>query len=159
MIGECKETAADEAAILDYINRFYNENITWMDDEVLYGVKDYWATPKELWDKGAGDCEDIAIAKYFAIKEWIGIKDLYLLYCQDTKTNTRHVVLYVRGKIFDNTEYYLCSIKDRKDLIPLYYFNEDGIYDTNFVKIGNIDRLHPWEKLLKRKEQQDHAHG
>ena len=34
----------------------------------VWGVMDYWETPAEFFQK-SGDCEDFAIAKYFALRD------------------------------------------------------------------------------------------
>jgi len=33
-------------------------SIPYLDDEENYGVADLWATPKQFYTKGRGDCED-----------------------------------------------------------------------------------------------------
>jgi len=53
---------------LEKINSFFNKKIVFVNDTDLYGTKDYWATPVEFLARGAGDCEDYAIAKYFSLK-------------------------------------------------------------------------------------------
>ena len=53
---------------LEKVNRFFNSRIRFANDVDVWGIQDYWATPIEFLCKGAGDCEDFAIAKYFTIK-------------------------------------------------------------------------------------------
>ena len=48
------------------IDRFANA-LPWVEDSILYGQADHWATPAEFLDAEAGDCEDFAIAKYVAL--------------------------------------------------------------------------------------------
>ena len=45
------------------VNEFFNRRIAWGEDQVVWGQLDYWATPMDTLGKGAGDCEDFAIAK------------------------------------------------------------------------------------------------
>ena len=54
----------DERDRLAAVNGFFNQRVAFRDDIEVWGQIDYWATPLELLDKGAGDCEDYAIAKY-----------------------------------------------------------------------------------------------
>ena len=52
---------------LDLVNRFFNTRIRFGEDIAVWGVSEYWATPLETVRQGRGDCEDIAIAKYFTL--------------------------------------------------------------------------------------------
>ncbi len=46
------------------------------------GQKDYWATPEETLRGFKGDCEDIAIAKYFSLlRQGIPLNDCDLRIC------------------------------------------------------------------------------
>ena len=47
--------------------QFFNRRIVFRDDSEVWGQVDHWASPLELLDKGRGDCEDYAIAKYFSL--------------------------------------------------------------------------------------------
>lgn len=53
--------------VLRMINGYFNQ---WPSrkDEALWDLAEYWASPKEFFQKRAGDCEDYAIAKYFALR-------------------------------------------------------------------------------------------
>jgi predicted transglutaminase-like cysteine proteinase len=51
---------------LDLVQRRLNR-LPYRDDMVNWHLIDYWATPDEFLRKG-GDCEDYAIAKYFALR-------------------------------------------------------------------------------------------
>jgi predicted transglutaminase-like cysteine proteinase len=44
------------------------KNFLYETDEATYGKSEYWATPIETIAKGQGDCEDLAILKYYALK-------------------------------------------------------------------------------------------
>ena len=53
---------------LKAVNLFFNKQMRYVEDIDLWRQVDYWETPVEgLW-KGAGDCEDYAIAKYFSLR-------------------------------------------------------------------------------------------
>ena len=49
------------------INDFFNRRLAFRDDVQTWGMPDYWASPLETLERRAGDCEDYAIAKYFAL--------------------------------------------------------------------------------------------
>ena len=52
----------DEAGQLQAVNQFFNRRIAFRDDSEVWGQTDYWASPLEALDKGAGDCEASAFA-------------------------------------------------------------------------------------------------
>ncbi len=55
----------EEQEYLQSVNSFWNRfsNKAGASDKLVWGVEDYWATPKETLDKKAGDCDDVAIGK------------------------------------------------------------------------------------------------
>ena len=55
-------------ALLDAVNNFVNR-VAYRSDEDNYGAADYWASPREFFEKG-GDCEDYVISKYFILKHF-----------------------------------------------------------------------------------------
>ena len=59
--------SADEVTKAREVNDFYNRRIRYDSDEAVWGQLDYWATPLQTLDKGRGDCEDFAIAKYYTL--------------------------------------------------------------------------------------------
>lgn len=64
LIDDPKTTVSD-------INTWCNHNIEYVPDRILYDKQDYWATPEETLEKGAGDCEDIAILKWWILKQML----------------------------------------------------------------------------------------
>ncbi len=84
------------AALLDRVNRTVNAAMTYKSDRAVWGVDDYWATPVEMAQQGAGDCEDFAIAKYWALRS-LGLLDeqMQLVVLQDTRRQLFHAVLVV----------------------------------------------------------------
>lgn len=54
---------------LKTINDYVNKNIRYTTDIQAWGQIDYWATPLETFNNSNGDCEDFAIAKYYALKK------------------------------------------------------------------------------------------
>ncbi|EKO3505846.1 transglutaminase-like cysteine peptidase, partial [Vibrio fluvialis] len=78
---------------LTEVNRFFNQ-LYFVNDDVLWGKTDYWATPLEFLGSNAGDCEDFTIAKYFSLLE-LGVSDkkLRLVYVKAIELNQFHMVL------------------------------------------------------------------
>lgn len=85
-----------ERALLDLVNRKVNSAMRYREDSAVWGRGDYWATPVEMAQKGAGDCEDFAIAKYWLLRS-LGVADsqLQLVVLQDTRRRLFHAVLVV----------------------------------------------------------------
>ena len=101
---------------LRVINGFFN---SWpsKSDQAIYGKAEYWATPEEMMQKGAGDCEDYAISKYLALRylNWPA-KDLWLVLVLDKTKRTHHAVLAAR---YGSTTFILDNLsKPRYLLIP-----------------------------------------
>lgn len=61
-------TGQPEDEQLNAINRFFNQQLSFKEDQRTWQQSDYWATPIEALVKGAGDCEDYALAKYFSLR-------------------------------------------------------------------------------------------
>ena len=91
---------------LQAINAFFNL-VPIGKDLNIYGQEEYWAYPAEFFRKSIGDCEDIAIAKYFALRHLNWPKnDLWLVLIHDLRRKTGHAVVAARHKgsifILDN---------------------------------------------------------
>lgn len=87
---------------LSLINSSVNNLVQYRSDTV-----DHWASPVETATRGAGDCEDFAIAKMWLLRS-IGYtpESLQLVVLKDTRTGYYHAVLAVhvnaRNYILDN---------------------------------------------------------
>lgn len=73
-----------------------NRAIVYRADAELWGTRDHWATADETLARGAGDCEDIAVAKMQALRR-LGFedRDLYLSVGRDA-AGQEHAVLLAR---------------------------------------------------------------
>ena len=103
-----------------------------MSDWAQYGVADYWATPLESLNNGAGDCEDYAIAKYVALREAGIIPDnLRLVIVRDIKGQTNHAVLAVRYEekwlILDNRTLVMVNADMAQYYYPLFVLDQRGV--------------------------------
>jgi len=146
---------------LEAVNNFFNSNLLFMNDIDLWGKEDYWATPIESLSIGAGDCEDYSIAKYFTLRA-LGVdeKKLRLTYVKAIKIGQAHMVLtYFKTKrsiplVLDNLDAEIKTADKRKDLVPVYSFNGDGLWLAKERgtgrRVGNSSRLLLWEDLTKR---------
>ena len=57
-----------ESHRIGQVNAMFN-TMQYRTDMEMHGISDYWDTPQEFVERGAGDCEDFAIAKYFMLIE------------------------------------------------------------------------------------------
>ena len=149
---------------LKYVNDFFNR-VKYITDIKHWRVVDYWATPFEFVGTGAGDCEDYAIAKYFAlIKLGIPENKLRISYVKLLKRGTKfeqaHMVLLYYHKpnstpiVLDNVNRRLKLVSQRKDLKLVYSFNAKGLYQSKKrgqgqIKIGS-NNLTKWKKLVNK---------
>jgi len=146
---------------LEKINSFLNKKIVFVNDADLYGVKDYWATPVEFISRGAGDCEDFAIAKYFSLKI-MGVSEekIRIAYVKALQYNIFHMVMLYYSNpgaeplILDNLVDSITPASERRDLMPIFTFNGAGLWlahDRGQGKLaGKSSRLTAWNDLMQR---------
>jgi len=156
---------APEAAKITTVNQFFNQRIRFVDDSAVWGQNDYWATPLETLYKGAGDCEDFAIAKYFTLLALnIPPAKLRLTYVRAAMnrggetTFVPHMVLayYPQlGKeplVLDNLVESIQPASTRPDLRPVFSFNTEGLWEQTggTTSAVPLERLSRWRDLLQR---------
>jgi len=149
---------------LKIVNDFFNK-ITYKTDNAHWKKNDYWASPFEFLGTGAGDCEDYAIAKYFALRS-LGIPDskLKITYVTLSRANKKydeaHMVLnyYHQANkppiVLDNVNKKLKLATSRTDLNPVYSFNAAGLWKAQNrgkteQRAGN-NNLKNWKSLMER---------
>jgi predicted transglutaminase-like cysteine proteinase len=143
------------------VNRFFNDRIEFIDDIYLWREEDYWATPVEFLSKGAGDCEDYSIAKYFTLLE-LGVSEekMRITYVKALNLNQAHMVLtYFETPrsvpvVLDNLVPQIKPATERRDLLPVYSFNGSGLFLAKArgsgKKVGGANRLNMWNQLKER---------
>jgi predicted transglutaminase-like cysteine proteinase len=141
---------------LELVNEFYNNRILYASDIEVWGVKDYWATPDELLERNSGDCEDIAIAKYFTLKEsGMGDNKLRIIYGRLVTTGEAHIVLcYCESLILDNRVDAIMTVPDRSDFVQIVGFNCSGVWTFKRgvprFTTSNSKRILKWRDLQER---------
>ena len=144
---------------LEKVNTFMNK-IPYGEDIDVWGVDDYWATPIEFLGKGAGDCEDYAIAKYVTLKA-MGIPEskLRITYVRALQIGKTHMVMTYISKpggeplVLDNLDKTIKPASERHDLAPIFSFNGTELWMAQQRGQGesvDSNRLKPWRNLLKR---------
>ncbi|MGY0627746.1 MAG: transglutaminase-like cysteine peptidase [Paraglaciecola chathamensis] len=151
--------------MLYQVNNFFNE-LEFVDDIDHWGKDDYWATPVEFLATKGGDCEDFVIAKYFSLKE-LGVpaEKLRLMYVTATRLRQAHMVLAYYEEpnsvplVLDNINRRILPASRRRDLLPVYSFNGDGLWLAKEqgrgqkVQQGGNNNL--WNDLNKRMQMGD----
>lgn len=151
---------ADTEAQLNAVNRFFNAQLTFADDSVIWGQADYWATPVESLIQGAADCEDFTIAKYFSLLK-LGVPDeqLRLTYVKSLRLDQAHMVLSYyptplgEPLILDNLVRQIRPATQRSDLLPVYSFNSQGLWlpgEANDRRVGSSRNLPRWQELARK---------
>jgi predicted transglutaminase-like cysteine proteinase len=158
-----------ETKQLTSVNNFFNQQLRFVDDSINWRQNDYWATPIESLVKGAGDCEDFAIAKYFTLRR-LGVpsEKLRITYVKALTLNQAHMVLtyYTSPSavplVLDNLIGEIRPASQRKDLLPVYAFNAEGLYLPGAAagkRASDSKRLSRWQDLLKKMREEGFAIG
>jgi predicted transglutaminase-like cysteine proteinase len=125
--------AGNGAANLAAVNAWANARIRYVDDQVLYGKTDYWADAGATLKRGAGDCEDIAIAKLQLLAA-MGVPrgDMYLTIARDLTRRADHALLVVKldGKhwLLDNSTNLLLDARESYDYRPILSYSAAGTW-------------------------------
>ncbi len=156
----------EESEKLLRINDFFNNNFLFVDDMVVWQQADYWATPLELIGQGRGDCEDMAIAKYYSLKaSGVAVEKLRLVYVK-ARTNgpngpsvQAHMVLAyyptptAEPLVLDNLDIEIKPASQRPDLQPVFSFNSEAIWGgvaANSTRSDGAGQLTRWQDLQQR---------
>lgn len=153
---------------LEAVNNFANNEVRYASDLEHWGVLDYWATPIETLQTGAGDCEDYAILKYFSLRA-MGVAEskMRLMYVRALEFDEPHMVLIYIAKpgeyplVLDNIKPEIVTANLRPDLRPVYSFNTEGLWMARAQGIGNkVEHsagVSQWQQLIHRIETQSAA--
>ncbi|KZN18772.1 MULTISPECIES: cysteine protease LapG [Pseudomonas] len=154
---------------LNVVNRFFNQQLNFQDDMHIWRQTDYWATPVESLIKAAGDCEDYALAKYFSLRH-LGIpsEKLRITYVKALSQNQAHMVLTFYSSptadplVLDNLIGEIRPASQRKDLLPVYAFNAEGLYLPGAhggKRSSDSKKLSRWQDVLQKMQIEGFAVG
>jgi predicted transglutaminase-like cysteine proteinase len=143
------------------VNHYFN-TLRFIEDVKLWHQPDYWATPLQVLAVGAGDCEDLAIAKYFTLRT-LGVTNERLrityVWNHDALSGRRlpHMVLtYIASAdadplVLDIITLDIQSLSQRKDLEPVYSINSEGLWlvadNARAISAGSPAQLSQWRQL------------
>ncbi|MGQ5521952.1 transglutaminase-like cysteine peptidase [Chitinimonas sp. PSY-7] len=161
-------TPLPELDKLKRVNDFFNRQIHFEEDRSVWNQVDYWATPLETLGRGAGDCEDLTIAKYFTLQLLnVAPARMRLTYVKakiggpDSTVTQAHMVLAyysrpdVEPLVLDNLIGDIRPASHRPDLVPIFSFNGDGIWVAGGKQPKSpVDRLSRWKTLVLRMHEE-----
>ncbi|MCL1112007.1 transglutaminase-like cysteine peptidase [Shewanella basaltis] len=145
---------------LNKVNNFFNL-FRFIDDKILWGDSNYWASPMEFIGVNGGDCEDFSIAKYFTLLQ-LGVNEdkLRITMVKATTLNQYHMVLAYYEQpnaiplVLDNLDKAIKPATQRRDLLPVYSFNGKQLWlnkeKGRGVLAGSSSRLEKWTDLKLR---------
>ena len=159
-----KSQGLPESEQIARINDFFNRKIVFLDDTVVWGKADYWATPLETLGRGEGDCEDFAIAKYISLRSLgMPLDKLRLTYVRaqlEGGISQAHMVLAyypspsAEPLILDNLISDIRPASRRNDLFPVFSFNSEGLWvgsgRSEKASGSSTARLSRWRDLIAR---------
>ena len=127
------------------VNEDINKTLYYADDQ-NWGIPDYWATPKEFYLKG-GDCEDYAIAKYFALRRaGIPASRMMISIGEIDDGDGTHAILLVKYKeifVLDNIVGKVTPLNEYIDFKVQYSFNEN-------IVTGMDKMPRKWDLVMQR---------
>lgn len=156
MLAQAKGLSEQEK--LRAVNDFWNSALIGGEDITIWHTVDYWATPVESLSKGAGDCEDYVIGKYFSLID-LGVppEKLRLVYvrAQVGNQSIAHMVLgyypspQAEPLVLDSLIDRIQPAHLRPDLTPVFSFNAQGIYMPGGAR-RSVDQIGRWRDLLRK---------
>jgi predicted transglutaminase-like cysteine proteinase len=122
----------DGRARLGEINRAINLAIRPMSDLTQHGQIDVWTSPLATLERGGGDCEDYAIAKFVALRRaGLASDDLRIVVLHDTIRGEDHAVAAARldGRwlMLDNRRMAMVADTDVRNLRPTFVISQHGV--------------------------------
>jgi predicted transglutaminase-like cysteine proteinase len=124
--------AREGRARLGEINRAINLAIRPLSDLAQYGEIDLWSPPLATLARGAGDCEDYAIAKFVALQlAGVAPDDLRIVIMHDTIRDEDHAVAAARldGRwlTLDNRRMVMVEDAQVRNHQPTFVIDRDGV--------------------------------
>ncbi|MES9843497.1 MAG: transglutaminase-like cysteine peptidase [Candidatus Sedimenticola sp. 6PFRAG5] len=155
LIGEYIDRS--ELEKLQGVNRFFND-FRYFPDSRQGG--DSWAPLQETLLRQGGDCEDLAIAKYFTLRTLgVPVSRLRIAYVKLKQPARGHMVLLytppgsdrAKSLVLDNLSDPVVRLAERGDITPVYSFNHDALWIGSGGKPEvrlETARLDKWHALL-----------
>ena len=122
--------------------------------------QDAWQTPQEFDAAGVGDCEDFAIAYWYALQSEPGRTRLAV--CRRSDNEMHMVCLYWDADgfgpwVLDVAADAVCELRDRDDLTMIFEFDQHRLYCGDAVRPAS--QMTRWADVLARIATQDLENG
>lgn len=158
-------TDAPAKVKLEKVNDFFHRHLTYAEDPIVWGAKDYWATPIETLTEGRGDCEDYAIGKYVSLlNAGVANEHLRLVYVRariggpSSPVTRPHMVLAyyptpsAEPLILDSLVRRILPASERPDLLPVFSFNSERLWIGSDRPSSDspTSRLSRWQETINR---------
>lgn len=151
-----KQSDKSETEQVSKVNNFFNR-LTYIPDAEGREAN-RWSTPTETLKRSGGDCEDLAIAKYYTLRA-LGIPQsrLRLSHVRSPGRGLDHMVVVYEDEgnnellVLDNLTDFIGSLETRTDLIPVYSFNHQGLWIGADASDKRLDpnQISKWRELRK----------
>jgi predicted transglutaminase-like cysteine proteinase len=132
----------DGRARLGETNRAINLAIRAEND----GAEDVWSSPLATFERGAGDCEDYAIAKLAALRlAGVAAEDLRIVVVRDTRNGEGHAVASAKldghWLMLDNRRMAMVEDDDARNYQPLFVLYQSAVlkYVGEPVRFSGLD--------------------
>jgi predicted transglutaminase-like cysteine proteinase len=160
-----ESASLDETGKLNAVNTFFNRRVRFAEDTEIWQQADYWATPLEFMGRGAGDCEDYAIAKYMSLLLLnVPADRLRMTYVRariggpSSTVSQAHMVLGyyptpdADPQILDNLVSSIRPGSMRTDLQPVFSFSIEGLWTAGSATSAGdpLARLSRWREVLEK---------
>jgi predicted transglutaminase-like cysteine proteinase len=124
--------ARDGRARFGEVNRAINLAVKSTSDLAQYGQIDVWTSPLVTLARGAGDCEDYAIAKFVALRlAGVSPDDLRIVIMHDTIYGEDHAVAAARldghWLTLDNRRMAMVEDSDVRNYRPTFVIDQSGV--------------------------------
>ena len=110
------------------------------------GAEDIWSSPIETFQRGAGDCEDYAIAKLAALRlAGVAAEDLRLVVVRDTRSGEGHAIASARldghWLMLDNRRMAMVEDDEARNYQPLFVLYQSAVlrYVGEPVRLAGVD--------------------
>lgn len=118
--------------------------------------RDTWQTPAEFDAAGVGDCEDFALAYWYALRGWSGHPRLAC--CLRADRQAHMVCLYyppgaTDPQVLDVAADAVSLLSERPDLVVLFELDAHGLHSSGGT--FPLAQAAPWARVLGRMRDQE----
>lgn len=144
--------SSESLLLIESINKHFNTHFSYKPDR-----DDLWLTREAFINRGGGDCEDFALAKYQSLMEaGMPASDFRFVYAYQKSSGSAHIALIHQpsSKVLDSLTSDTASMRQRIDLKERFRFSGTGFYPTNTQNLSRAElkTLQQWQAIIRRTE-------